>query len=493
MKLSLFVRSVCTLLLGGFACIPAFATDASVELLRADLKAEKYDRIVAPVDAAYQQFLKNKAGEGAIIDALYPYSQLDLADLPYLDAWVAASPDSGIAQLAHAYGYHQTGWMVRGEKPVVETPPKRIDQMLQLFDTARKSYDAAIAKLPRCNVCYAGLIHMTMIDARGRDMDQLLKDALANDRSADTPVYVYYSALQPKWGSAPGAQRTFAEQFRRLHPDNPVNKRFEAERLRDDAEVAESEGDSAGALALYDAALAVYPTAQIYFQKGALLDRLQRRDEAKAAFSAAIENWSRPSSIDDYEQRGWIYQQLSRFEEAAADWHKAFERGSVWAFESLYRQYSGGGSPDTPRISPQLDKALALVQHAIQLRMPSAYGTMGSMHYYGEGMPRDLDAAAKWYKRGSDSNDTRAKIDLAIMYWNGEGVEEDRARAIALWREAAHIGDPRAEQHLYGLRELLSWPEYFWLVTLTGWLGDLKQFMSSIANLFKPTPAAVIL
>ena len=54
---------------------------------------------------------------------------------------------------------------------------------------------------------------------------------------------------------------------------------------------------------------------------------------------------------------------------------------------------------------------------------------LGSLYHAGEGLPRDLDAAVRWYSRAAASGNLRAHMRLAAMLDKGQGLARDKRRA----------------------------------------------------------------
>lgn len=478
----------CLMALSGavFAQQPA-SEPMTPEAILENLRTAQYDPLEALVDSRYQRFLKNEVGEDAVLEALYPFAELNVTELPRLDDWVKARPDSGIALLVHAYAYEGKGWAARGTKYSSETSRAQFDEMDRRFQRASRSYGAANAKLERCNFCYAGLINIATGQGRKEDIRQLFKEAVAKDPQADYPAYEYFRSLEPKWGGAPGEQDAFVEQFMRVHPANPANKRIRANRLLEQARQVHKGGDKDQAIALYDASLAEYETTEAYLEKGALLAELRREPQASAAYSKAVENWRHIRGAYDYEQRAWAYLHLKRYEDAAADLRKAVNLGSEWAFETLYRQYAGNSGYN---VKAQPEKAFELCNQAVLVGIPSAYWALGGMYYFGRGTARAPEKAAVWFERASANGVAGAKTDLGIVLWQGEGVARNQARAIALWREAAQLGDPRGETKLR--THLSSW-EYFWQVTVNRWEEKFKQQRRIFAEVLHTLLSLVVL
>ncbi len=50
---------------------------------------------------------------------------------------------------------------------------------------------------------------------------------------------------------------------------------------------------------------------------------------------------------------------------------------------------------------------------------------LGSMNFYGAGVPRDLAEAVKWYRRAAERGDAEAQIQLGTMCENSVGLPQD--------------------------------------------------------------------
>lgn len=83
----------------------------------------------------------------------------------------------------------------------------------------------------------------------------------------------------------------------------------------------------------------------------------------------------------------------------------------------------------------------------------SARTRLGDQYYGGQGVPRNLTAAATWYLRAAEQGYAKAQINLAVMYKFGEGVPLDYAKAASWFRKAADQGDSAAQVNLGTLYE----------------------------------------
>jgi hypothetical protein len=75
-----------------------------------------------------------------------------------------------------------------------------------------------------------------------------------------------------------------------------------------------------------------------------------------------------------------------------------------------------------------------------------AQDALGFVYFRGEGVPQDYSEAVRWYRKSADRGEARARYSLGYMYFNGLGVPQDRAEAYQLFRAAAAQGDENARR-----------------------------------------------
>ena len=154
------------------------------------------------------------------------------------------------------------------------------------------------------------------------------------------------------------------------------------------------------------------------------------------------------------------YDIASRYDEAeflpdheakAAKWYEAAaEKGNAYAQYELARRYIMGSG-----VSEDVDKAAEWCEKAAFQGIDEAQFSMGQMYYFGnldEFVPspflRDYHKAAEWYEKAVAQGHAAAKYQLGNMYYTGKGVSSDRAKAKALWQEAAAPGVEEAVKNL---------------------------------------------
>ena len=72
---------------------------------------------------------------------------------------------------------------------------------------------------------------------------------------------------------------------------------------------------------------------------------------------------------------------------------------------------------------------------------------IGAMFLYGTGVKRDAGAAREWFEYGLARPGTQrgnALYMLGMMYFKGDGADQDRNKALELWRKAADEEHPAA-------------------------------------------------
>lgn len=82
---------------------------------------------------------------------------------------------------------------------------------------------------------------------------------------------------------------------------------------------------------------------------------------------------------------------------------------------------------------------------------PISQYNLGVLHARGEGVPKDLAAAAMWWQRAAEHGNADAQFVLGAMSATGEGVPVDPKGAARWWRMAAQQGNLDAQIALGGM------------------------------------------
>lgn len=107
---------------------------------------------------------------------------------------------------------------------------------------------------------------------------------------------------------------------------------------------------------------------------------------------------------------------------------------------NLNSQFSAG--PQAPE-----EKFAALMRKAEAGDARSQFG-LARMYYNGDGVAKDDAKAAEWYQKAAEQGNAFAQYKLGEMYNKGEGVTQDTAKAIEWWKKAAAQDNDAAQDSL---------------------------------------------
>lgn len=78
----------------------------------------------------------------------------------------------------------------------------------------------------------------------------------------------------------------------------------------------------------------------------------------------------------------------------------------------------------------------------------SAQEKIGSMYYYGLGVPQDYGEAIQWYRKSGSQGYAKAQFNLGNMYYRGQGLPQDYSEALRRIQKAANQGDAKGQDAL---------------------------------------------
>lgn len=141
--------------------------------------------------------------------------------------------------------------------------------------------------------------------------------------------------------------------------------------------------------------------------------------------------------LGDLLRRGEVVSQDLR---AAAQWYqRAADQGYAPAQNALGRLYFEGAGRAADR-----ERALELLGAAALQGSPDH----GQDYALALETADRIEEAADWYARTADLGHAPAMTSLGVLALDGRGVEQDDARALALFTAAAEDGDARAQNNL---------------------------------------------
>lgn len=129
---------------------------------------------------------------------------------------------------------------------------------------------------------------------------------------------------------------------------------------------------------------------------------------------------------------------------AAVNFLRAARMGHAQAQYNLGLLLCGEG-----KACPQgLEKSVHWFRKAAEQEYVPAFWEMGNAYRDGLGVERNFGEAAAWFTRGVQVGDPSCMTFLGLMHFRGEGMAEDEEAAVQLWREAADMDNSDAMLYL---------------------------------------------
>ncbi|MGN5764053.1 tetratricopeptide repeat protein [Acinetobacter calcoaceticus] len=88
-----------------------------------------------------------------------------------------------------------------------------------------------------------------------------------------------------------------------------------------------------------------------------------------------------------------------------------------------------------------------LTENAEQGNVEAQY-SLATMYADGDGVEQDNAKAVHWYLMAADQGNVNAQNNLAWMYENGKGIAQDHKKAFEWYQRAANQGDSNAQYNL---------------------------------------------
>ena len=97
--------------------------------------------------------------------------------------------------------------------------------------------------------------------------------------------------------------------------------------------------------------------------------------------------------------------------------------------------------------------------HARAMEQASAQFQLGLMYFNGQGVQQDDSKAVEWHTKAAEQGYADAQYNLGVMYANGRGVPQDFDKAVEWYTKAAGQGDAYAQERLVSLRKSMTAPQ----------------------------------
>ncbi len=123
--------------------------------------------------------------------------------------------------------------------------------------------------------------------------------------------------------------------------------------------------------------------------------------------------------------------------------HGALNQSSAEKIETM-QDAANAPHPNVPL--PSFDEMLERAEQGDA----QAQHLVGRRYYFGDGVAEDRKKAVQWQTMAADQGHATAQYVLGLLYSMGEGVPEDKAKAVALITRSAEQGLAEA-QHALGV------------------------------------------
>jgi Zn-dependent protease with chaperone function len=322
---------------------------------------------------------------------------------PRFNEWVAKFPSSYVALTARGCFYYFQGWEARGTAYMSETPQENIRAMQAYLEKARKDLERSLVLAPRPFVSRLTLMSIARTSgSRREERAQYLEAVKLAPQSIELRLS-HMTSLEPRWGGSYRQMEAYlAESRSELADPEAVNRlaaRIPAHRAHERQEAKQY----AGALKLYDEAIALYAA---------------------------------PGTLCE---RSWVLSEMKRDAEAIADVRLALSkaRDVRYCLDRAVAVAPAAGNAES------VIELLSLVIE-VDSANPHAFNQRGWRY---QQLGRD-DLAFRDYLASARLGEGWGQLMTGKFYWAGRGVREDREEALAWLRKAAAQGQPDAKLSL---------------------------------------------
>lgn len=258
------------------------------------LSEKKFDQLEEAVQAMYADDLAQRTPVMAFDNQVESLARIAPSSEALLGDWAKAKPASAMPLLLRSQYYFNYAWFKRGSGYWNTVPLKAQTEFTDLLKKARNDVDQALRLKP--DLCQAHALRIDIAKNGRSGYTEKIADLFEASRKvcADSlSLHVsYLYNLYPQWNGSLDAMKAFVES----NSQRPALKPLKAWMLAYDAEKALEKQQYDAALASYEEALAILPTAGFYTGKGWVLEKQERYVDAIGQYAKAVQlapYWSR--------------------------------------------------------------------------------------------------------------------------------------------------------------------------------------------------------
>jgi len=309
--------------------IEAFCADKLTPTLTWDefenaIDQGKAAELDARLDAMVEGYFAQRVSEGALQHAYSDTFWTSSARLKnLLERWLAASPKSAHALVAHGIYELAQASEARGEDTIANTPVKNLERMQKRLVKARADLEQAITINARIMPAYAHLIYVAKLDSD----DALAEETMRKAISVDPATYYSRAELmgkyEPRWGGSYEAMDRLAASSAPLAAKNPRMANLKAMALAARGLSSYWAKDYATALTHFDKGLAEGPVR--FYLDLATYAASQAGDHEKAVEFASQVLRFFPQDSNVRLGRAYGLMQIGRYDWAETDLRRALD------------------------------------------------------------------------------------------------------------------------------------------------------------------------
>jgi len=125
----------------------------------------------------------------------------------------------------------------------------------------------------------------------------------------------------------------------------------------------------------------------------------------------------------------------------------ALELGSVEVHDVNIKSSTAGGALKS-FMRAMIEQGIKQARTKAEAGDAKAQNTMGEAYQRGQGVPKNIKKAAKWFELAADQGNAAAQYHLSLMYQSGIGVPHDANKAQQLLYKAAEQDHAQAQYKL---------------------------------------------
>lgn len=335
-------------------------------ILISSLAARNFALMDSILSDAQETFERNPACEPRLF---WLYRAFESAHPDWEDAlnrWVEANGAAYPALTARSVYFNECGWESRGGAYAGETSRDQFRGMQRYHQWAERDARAAAAIRPKSIVAFITLIHVSR-NGTWKSRNACALEAFHANPVSFQATYAYMASLLPRWGGSYAAVKSFLKKNRAPAALNPELHRLDGMADWDRGRTLSEADSNEAALKAYDLALQAGAWWEFHRDRGKVLKKLDREDEAFESFTAAAE--IRPLAFDPRLERALILYSRNQWPQAEAEFGMALatdpyqssvrEFGSRVARLMTYLAYEDAGKGDHSAAIRKYDLAIA--------------------------------------------------------------------------------------------------------------------------------------